>query len=192
MLNKLTKIIGKLYNEGVNSEKSKERGIIMKSKAPGRILLKVIGILLIIFGIIGVIGAVSTIAMATSIKNGQMAQEMIDLLRQAGGDLAVDFGYLMASGVISAISSIVYLVFGILGIINNKKVEKGKFCFVLGIILIVLNIAAAFYNAMYGMLTVWSVVLSLIMPLLYTWGGFKNMQVWEEYKESNGQQTQQG
>lgn len=163
----------------------------MQKKIPGRMLLKVVGIILIILGVMGVLSAVSTIMMAGSISSGQMAQEMLDILEQTAGPLGVDPGYLMSAGIISAVNSAVYMILGIFGILYSKRPDKGKRSFIFGIVLIVLALAVQAHNAVYGVMTVMNLIIALVFPLLYTWGGYRNMQAYEGTKTEtdSGQDT---
>ncbi|MGI6070168.1 MAG: hypothetical protein ACOYBE_07035 [Blautia sp.] len=144
----------------------------MGKKASGKTLLQVVGIILIILGALSMISGVSSIGLAKSISSGQMSEEMLAIMEAAG---PVDAGMYMTAGIITVVESLIYIVFGILGVMFCNRVEKGKLCFILGIILIVMTVCALGYSALQGTMGLTS-LLSLILPLLFTWGGYRNMQ----------------
>ena len=93
---------------------------------------------------------------------------------------------LLIGGVVTFLSSIVLVYFitvflmsifeivaSIYGIANRNKPQKAKTCLVMGIILVliaILNILLSFYLGNFG----FSLILSLILPLLYMGGALMN------------------
>lgn len=144
----------------------------MREKAPGKTLLQVTGIILIILGAISLITAVSSIGLANTINSGQMTDEMMAIMEAAG---PVDAGMYMTAGVITLVEAVIYVVSGALGVKFCNRMNKGKLCFILGIVLLVMTVLALGYSAIKGTMTM-SNLISLILPLLFTWGGFRNMQ----------------
>lgn len=151
----------------------------MKKKT-GEMFLKVVGILLILGGVVGILNSVSNIMLSNSIRNGQVTEEMLDLLEQAAGPMAVDPGALMRAGIFSLVCVLANLVLAVLGVKYCKRLEKGKLTFGFGLALIAIALIVQAYNAFCGTMSLLNLVISLVLPLLYTWGGFRNMQAYAE------------
>ena len=132
----------------------------------GRLMLKVVGILYIIFA-------------ALSILTGLLAVVGGAALGVAGGEsLALGLGVVaMVLGVIAILSSTFSLVVGILGVKWCNRPDKAGTLFVLGIVLIVLaalNLLSAFSGD--SSTSVAGSVLGLVLPVLYTLGAWQNKQ----------------
>lgn len=132
----------------------------------GRLMLKVVGILYIIFA-------------ALSILTGLLAVVGGAALGVAGGEsLALRLGALaMILGFVAILSSVFSLVVGILGVKWCNRPDKAGTLFVLGIILIVL--AALSLLSSFGGDSSSSVVsglIGLVLPVLYTLGAWQNKQ----------------
>ena len=82
--------------------------------------------------------------------------------------------------VIVAIQAVVNMVTGIIGVVNSNKIEKASLCYGCGIVLIVCALINNGYAAFSGAFSIFSVILSLILPLLYFWGALKNRQAMQE------------
>lgn len=80
---------------------------------------------------------------------------------------------------ITTAGALLNLVIGIIGIANCNKIQRAGICFVCGIILIVWQLGNDAYSAVTSGITVLSlvsIVIGLILPLLYFWGALKNRQ----------------
>ncbi|MGI6006673.1 MAG: hypothetical protein ACOX8E_04170 [Ruminococcus sp.] len=137
-------------------------------KAPGKSLLKVVGILLIIISAFGLLGTVLNFFIASS-----MTPEMEEILAQTNYS-ASD---VMTSSILSLIVSVLWLIAGIIGVKNCNKVEKAKICLVFGVLMLVEILVEAVINLGRGQFAVVGIIINLILPLLYFWGAMKNMQV---------------
>lgn len=140
----------------------------MEINAPGRLKLKVTGILYII---------------------GAGCSILVGLLAMLGGGLALSAedgsGYGLAlgaiaggAGVVVIISSLLGLVTGILGVKNSNKPEKCGVNFVLGIIMLVLVVIGIIGDFIKGAdsagIIIIAGVIEMIIPVIYTWGAKQN------------------
>ena len=133
----------------------------------GKKFLKVVGILLIVFGGLGIIGAI------TSFGAIEVADGLNDLV---GG--SVSTGALWAAAIISLVNAILMLVAGILGIVNKEKPEKAKLLMIFGIALIVLQVVSMIMSIVISEFTassVLSLLVGLVLPVLFIIGAKKNM-----------------
>ncbi|MEE3333327.1 MAG: hypothetical protein VZR54_03515 [Ruminococcus sp.] len=125
----------------------------------GSKLLKVIGILMIIFGAIGLV--VSLIAL------GGMA-----LITSALGEGAGMYWFAVILGLLG---TIVEFVAGILGVVNWNKPEKAQVCVICGIVSVaftVLSNILVLVSYAQGF-NVFSLVTGLVLPVLYLVGAFQ-------------------
>lgn len=138
----------------------------MTKRAPGRTFLMVVGIFLII-------GGVS--AMVTSAMNFVMIgqEEFAPILEQTLQQVGISKTTFQISIVLTAIQSVINVVTGIIGVANSKKIEKASLCYICGIVLIVFALICNAYSAFSGAFSIFSVIFSLILPLLYFWGCIK-------------------
>lgn len=136
-------------------------------KAKGKGFLKVVGILLIIFGAFGMISSISSFALSRT-----MTEEMMQMMEQLG--TPVDSQTLIIAGIIGMVASVVYIVTGIIGIKNCNKPEKAQICFICGIVLIVLELANQVYAIIAGTFGILSLILAFILPVLYFIGANLN------------------
>jgi len=145
----------------------------MTKRAPGRTFLMVVGIFLII-------GGVS--AMVTSAMNFVMIgqEEFAPILEQTLQQVGISKATFQISIVLTAIQSVINVVTGIIGVANSKKIEKASLCYICGIVLIVFALICNAYSAFSGAFSIFSVIFSLILPLLYFWGALKNRQALQE------------
>lgn len=123
-------------------------------KAPGKTFLQVTGILMVIFSSLGFIALLLGGA----------------ILGATGGALAGVTGAAVGVSIIimALIPCIFEFIVGILGIMNCNKVEKGKLCLILGIILIVLEVISLFATFSFMNL------LFMAIPICYIIGAYKN------------------
>lgn len=129
----------------------------------GKTMLKVVGILYIIFSGISIL-----VGLLAMMGGGMIA---------AGGDMmGTGVGAVAAiAGVVMILSSVFGLIVGIIGVKNCAKPEKAQVCFVLGIILIVLA-AFSLISAFSGDGNIFSGLIGLVLPILYTLGAYWNKQ----------------
>lgn len=133
----------------------------------GRLMLKVVGILYIIFA-------------ALSILTGLMAVVGGAALGIAGGEsLALGLGVIaVAFGLMMILSSVFSLVAGILGVKWCARPDKAGTLFVLGVVLTalaVLNLLSSF-GGDNGSAAVVGALIGLVLPVLYTLGALQNKQ----------------
>ena len=145
----------------------------MTKRAPGRTLLMGVGIFLIIGGVA---------AMVTSAMNFVMIgqEEFAPILEQTLQQVGISKTTFQISIVLTAIQSVINVVTGIIGVANSKKIEKASLCYICGIVLIVFALICNAYSAFSGAFSIFSVIFSLILPLLYFWGALKNRQALQE------------
>ena len=147
----------------------------MKEKAPGKTLLKVVGIIMVVLGVLSFLTNLVNFAMLGTIGEGEMGELFEQTITASG--ITVE-AYQM-SVYITAAGSLLNTVIGIIGIVNCNKIQKAGICFVCGIILILWQLGNDAYSAISAGVTVLSIVsmiLGLILPLLYFWGALKNRQ----------------
>lgn len=140
-------------------------------KAPGKTLLQVSGIILVVFAAIFLVMAAFGLIGYNMMDN----PEMIQALEQTGA-ASVDKGVVLFGLVIMFVSALVWLVPGIIGIKNCNRQDKAQICFILGVVMIVYELANAVYATVAGSFNVISVILRLILPILYIWGAMRNKQ----------------
>lgn len=145
----------------------------MTKRAPGRTFLMVVGI----FFIIGGVSAMVTSAM-NFVMIGQ--EEFAPILEQTLQQVGISKTTFQISIVLTAIQSVINVVTGIIGVANSKKIEKASLCYICGIVLIVFALICNAYSAFSGAFSIFSVIFSLILPLLYFWGALKNRQALQE------------
>lgn len=128
----------------------------------GSKMLKVVGILMIIFGSIALI--VSLVTMAG-----------ISVLAAAG----YSSGLLWASGILSFVGSVAEFVAGILGVVNWSKPDKAGVCIAFGVIIAVLSVGSVVFSMIaypesFGFTTIFGLFSGLVLPVLYLIGAFSN------------------
>lgn len=132
----------------------------------GRLMLKVVGILYIVFASFSILAGLVVIAGGAA-------------LGITGGEsLALGLGALaMILGFVAILSSVFSLVVGILGVKWCDRPDKAGTLFVLGIILIVLA-ALSLLSSFSGdsSSSVVSGLIGLVLPVLYTLGAWQNKQ----------------
>jgi len=144
-------------------------------QARGKGFLKVTGILLIIFGALTVIIGLLAIAGSAMIGSGTVD------MSAAGVDAgAYDAGTIMLMSVFTVVMGIINLVAGIIGVANANKLEKAQLCFIIGIVLIVLQLIDAVYSTIVGELSIFGIVVGLILPILFVIGANKNKEQFAE------------
>lgn len=154
----------------------------MKTKAKGKTLLQVVGIILIIWGAITLISGI--ISVVTANKAATDGGQMLDLLNSTASAAGLNYTYtasgLMISAIIAVVTGAVQLVAAIIGVVNCNKPEKAQICFIMGIVLIVVVLAESVYGAVSGTFSILSTILGLILPVLYFIGANFNKQAAEQ------------
>lgn len=145
----------------------------MTKKAPGKTFLMVVGIFLIIGGVFNVISCAMNFAVM-----GQ--EEFAPILEQTLQQTGISKSIYQTSLVLTGIQAVLAMVSGIIGIVNSNKVEKAGLCYICGILLIAYALICNAYSAFNGMFSIFSVIISLILPLLYFWGALKNRQAMQD------------
>lgn len=118
-------------------------------------LLKVTGIIMIIFGAIGIIVSILAVVGAGAVAA---------LVGSSAGGLVF-------AALLSLLGAVLQLVAGIMGAANKNNPAKGGKCLVLGIIVILLSIAGNITTvALGGQFNVLGLILGAILPVLYIIG----------------------
>lgn len=122
-------------------------------------MLKVTGILSIIFGAISIIASLILLFGSVLLATATNAIADSATASAVGGLLAL-------AVIIAIIASVAEFVAGILGVVNANKPEKANVCFIFGII--VIGIASIILNISSGEFNIISIVSALALPVLYT------------------------
>ncbi|NMA07201.1 MAG: hypothetical protein GX928_05760 [Ruminococcaceae bacterium] len=121
-------------------------------------LLKVTGIIMIVFGAIGIIVGLLAVVGAGAVAALVGAS--------AGG--------LVFAALLSLLGSVLQLVAGIMGAANKNNPAKGGKCLVLGIIVILLAVAGNIMTVVLGgEFSVLGLVLGAVLPVLYIVGALQ-------------------
>ncbi|NLL90932.1 MAG: hypothetical protein GX222_00745 [Ruminococcaceae bacterium] len=121
-------------------------------------LLKVTGIIMIVFGSIGIIFGLLAVVGAGAVA------------ALVGGSAAG----LVFAAILSLLGSILQLVAGIMGAKNKNIPANGKKCFTLGIIVILLAVAGNVMTvALGGEFSVLGLALGAVLPVLYIVGALQ-------------------
>ena len=139
----------------------------MNTQLRGKMLLKVGGIIYIVFSGFSILaGVLSLIGGGLFLAGGLGAGE---------GVSAGVGGVAMILGVVLIASSALGLITGILGVKYCERPDKAQTCFVLGIILLVFSVLSLLGNLVSGNSIV-SNLIGLALPALYTYGAYLNKQ----------------
>jgi len=123
-------------------------------------LLKVTGILMIIFGGIGII-----LALLAFLGAGVIAQ--------ADQDLA---GLVIVGSVLLLVSAAIQLIAGVLGVKNHNKPHKANVCLIFAVIVMVLALVGIIIDVISMGVTsgiFFSVIIGFAIPVLYLIGSLK-------------------
>ena len=141
----------------------------------GSKMLKVCGIITIIFGAISIVASILAVVGAGAgasyvAETGELGQEA---LLATGIILEV----VIAAAVLSLVGSVIELIAGILGVKNWNKPEKATICVVFGIIVLALTVISLILSAVGGGTSSASIVISVIcglaLPVLYLIGAIQ-------------------
>lgn len=144
--------------------------------APGKSLLKVCGILMVIFAAIGLVVTVMGFIGYSVMDNPEVQQAMEQAALQSGTAVASKSETLI-SLLLSALAVVLEMAAGILGIRNCNRPDKAQSCFIMGVIIIAYQLVNAVYATIVGGFSIPSTIIGLILPVLYVWGALKNKQV---------------
>lgn len=177
LLRKLTAEAGVGYNGGnkpaplswgrLNTHLGKELCVM---EPRGRMMLKVTGILYIVFAVLSMVGG-----LVAMLGGGLFALGGIGANAYLGAAMG---GVVLFSGLVLILSNILGLVTGILGVRYCDKPEKAQVCFVLGVILIVFA-ALSLLGDLFGSASasdIFSGLVGLALPICYTVGASWNKQ----------------
>jgi len=142
---------------------------IINTNAPGKKLLKVTGILFIIFGVIGIILGLITLVFSDLLSD--MGREQS--LERATATAMLFFGVLLGIA-----SSILQLYAGWFGYKNCNKPDKAQKCLIFAIVLIIIRFASLFFDDV----IVVAAIIGFILPVLYLIGAWQNNAVSKNYK----------
>lgn len=124
-------------------------------------MLKVTGILSIIFGAISIIASLMLLFSSVLLTAATSAVADSATTSAVGGFLAI-------AVIIAIIASAAEFVAGILGVVNANKPEKANVCFIFGIINVVIGILSIILNISSGDFNFLSIISALALPILYT------------------------
>ncbi len=136
----------------------------------GRMMLKVTGILYIVFAVLSMVGG-----LVAMLGGGLFALGGIGANAYLGAAMG---GVVLFGGLVLILSNILGLVTGILGVEYCDKPEKAQVCFVLGVILIVFA-ALSLLGDLFGSASasdIFSGLVGLALPICYTVGASWNKQ----------------
>lgn len=145
---------------------------IAKSKdmIPGRLLLKVTGILIIVFAVFGIIGVISTIALLPT-----YADLGVDILDIHGGRSGM-----ILSIIFGTINAILLSVLGISNIKYSKNLDRAKqlMIFVIVVIawIIVSHVVTHSITKDYSWTSLIGLLIGFIFPVLSLIGAYKNFK----------------
>ena len=132
-------------------------------------LLKVTGILMIIFGSLAIIfGIIGVFSMAVIAEGAALL----------GIDPAtLNTGLLMLSSIIALVAAVVQLIAGIIGVKSFNKPEKATVCIVFGVLISALTILGFLLEMggglNFGGMNLVGLFIGLVIPVLYLIGAFQ-------------------
>lgn len=123
-------------------------------QAPGKGLLKVTGILFIIFGAVSVVVTLIGVFMGTFF---------------VAAGMSVTGAVVVVGIIIMCLGGLLEFLAGIFGVKNCDKPEKCNTCIVYGVLIIALTLVGNLMNGFY-----WTSVFGYILPVLYFIGAIQN------------------
>lgn len=138
--------------------------------AKGRTLLKVVGILNIIFGIFGIIGSIMLM----------FGGGLLGALGAAAGEAEAGaaLGALaIVAAIISMLSSILLIIAGAVAVKRCNEISST--CFVWGIILVLIQVISLIFSITSGGFSPMNLI-GLVLPVLYLIGGAMNRKAPEQ------------
>ena len=137
------------------------------NNAPGKGLLKVSGILFIVFGGISLLLGVLALA-------GLMMPGGAQMVEQTTGVSATT---VIIGAILIVVIAAVNITAGILGVKNANKPEKAQTCFIVAVVLLVIIIVNSVISVSTGQFNIVSIVIQFVLPVLYLLGAIKNKEV---------------
>jgi len=135
--------------------------------APGKGLLKVSGILLIIAGgfwlLLGVLAALGMLVPGVLAASAQATNTTVTMV--------------VVGAIVIVVLGAIYLIAGILGVKNCNKPEKAQVCFTISIIMLLVIILDSISSLMGGTLKWYNIIIGLVLPVVYLLGALKNKEV---------------
>ncbi|MDO4276470.1 MAG: hypothetical protein Q4D16_22635 [Eubacteriales bacterium] len=141
----------------------------MRRRAPGDIMLKMIGMLLLVLGIFMAFGGAGTLALVFKGSSDEVVRQFL-------AENKLTFVQMTVSGIISAVAGIIYLAAGIFGVKYSNRTDKANQCVILGVLLVVEVLVEVVYNYTLGQFQLYTIVSMMALPALYLWGAFRNKQ----------------
>ncbi len=133
--------------------------------------LKVVGILMIIFGGIGIIGGIVAL-LAVGAAN-VITDAFSELLEDA--EVTVNVGIAYVAAILMLLAAVFQLVSGIIGVINAKKPEKAGLCLAWGIVVACMAVLGTVFTIISGEdFPVFSFLINISMPVLFIIGAALN------------------
>ena len=151
-------------------------------KAKGKGFLKVVGILMIIFGALGIIvvGIIGLVAV--------MASTAADSLLESGGVITAA---VIVASILAIIGGVIELITGIIGVKNCNKPENWKSCMIWGIISLALEVLSLILSFVGSNASAGSIIINIIggvaMPVLFIIGAKLNQKQYFEMTQNNAQ-----
>jgi len=136
------------------------------TNAPGKNFLKVTGILLIIFGAIAAVVGIMGLGLSGAVN------EINEILNEIGESPANGLAFY---SVVVLIASGFNIFAGIMGVKNCDKPDKAQVCFILGIVLISLQVLTLVLAGRDGLSFI--AIIGFVLPVLYLMGAIKNKKV---------------
>lgn len=133
--------------------------------------LKVVGILMIIFGGIGIISGIIYL-LAVGAAN-VITNAFSEVLEDA--EVTVNIGIAYVGAILTLLSAVFQLVAGIIGVINAKKPEKAGLCMAWGIVVACMAVLGTVFTVISGDgFPVFSFLVTVSMPVLFIIGAALN------------------
>ncbi|MCL2808597.1 MAG: zinc ribbon domain-containing protein [Treponema sp.] len=134
----------------------------IKNTAPGKIILKVTGIIFLIFSVFGIIGVIST---------AFLIPLLINLSDFPGGKIGIIWSFIFG-----IINCILMIIIGIFGIKYSKYIYKAKLLLLLAIIYIAFSIVSLIINYSITKSFSWISFINFILPIVFIIGAYMNFK----------------
>lgn len=174
--------------------------VVVKPQGPGTTLMKVSGILMIIFGAISLIVQMITTAAMTLIEAGITGLAAGTDLAGEVNELASAFSSIGSAFLLGTIAALITLVTGILAVVFCRKFSKGMVVIVFAALAILLTIGSNVFflttagkiaeiaesmggitevsnSVSFGFSNILSLAVSFVLPILAILGALKNKKI---------------
>ena len=164
------------YRDLVGEERNAE--VAKARRCPGEKLLKVVGILGIVFAVIGLMSQIGVEMMAIGIK-AAAETGAVGLTNVSVPPLALR---------LTAFAISVYILYAlIIGLVHRATPEKGEYLRVLGVVWLVAQLVQGIVGTSMApglhAIMIMSVLISVILPILYITGATMNAKAYRSSKE---------